>query len=192
MERTSNSYICPPAAGASRATSLSLTKQHLLAGVEVVVVHRRFDVPIAVPVGTRLVQQVVGGDQVVVHGVPQMRQIDPAEGAVPVAAIALAAVEFASCPIQVLAVDAVAFGLVEAAADHHHAAVHLVGFGVLDLKVPPEPAADERLDPRPPLVVLQLVNRALVRQLLRRPATPIPSFPDSCSPADRSCPAAER
>ena len=38
------------------------------------------------------IQQVVGGDQVLIDGVAKVRQIDAAEGPVPVAAIALAAV----------------------------------------------------------------------------------------------------
>ena len=64
-------------------------------GVEVEITGDAFDGSI---LGTskHLVEQVVGGDQMVVDGVSQVRQVGPAEGTVPVAAVALAAVQFAS------------------------------------------------------------------------------------------------
>ena len=66
------------------------------AGVEVVIVRRELD-PRLVAFGEAAmlgrVEQVVGGDQVLEDGVAQVRQIGAAEGAVPVAAVALAAVE---------------------------------------------------------------------------------------------------
>ncbi len=66
------------------------------AGVEVVIVGRELD-PGFVAFGQAAmggrVEQVVGSDQVLEDGVAQVRQVRAAEGAVPVAAVALAAVE---------------------------------------------------------------------------------------------------
>ena len=72
-----------------------------LPGVEVEVVGRGLD-PRLRPAG-RPVEQVVGGDQVLVDGVAQVRQVDAAERAVPVAAVALAAVEFGAGLLDQLA-----------------------------------------------------------------------------------------
>ena len=47
--------------------------------------------------------EVVGGDQPLVDGVAQVRQVDAAEGPVPVAAIALAAVELGAGLLDQLA-----------------------------------------------------------------------------------------
>ena len=73
------------------------------------------------------VQQVVGGDQVLVDGVAQVRQVDAAEGPVPVAAVALAAVQFGAGLLDQLGVDRIAGRgrverLLQPPADHHHAA----------------------------------------------------------------------
>ena len=69
---------------------------HFGAGVEVVIVGRELD-PRLVALGQAAalggVEQVVGGDQMLVDGVAQVRQVRAAERAVPVAAVALAAIE---------------------------------------------------------------------------------------------------
>ena len=52
-----------------------------------------------------LIEQIVGGNHLVVDGVSQVRQIDAPERSVPVRAIALGAIEGASSPVQLLAVD---------------------------------------------------------------------------------------
>ena len=145
---------------------------HFLPAVEVVVVGRELDPrPIAFGQAAAFgrVEQVVGRDQVLVDGVAQVRQIRAAERAVPVAAVALAAVELGAglvderlvaraaspTPLPFGAVRAVAgVSFLQAAADHLHAGVHLVGFGILHLEVPPVAAADERRDFVPAAFVL--------------------------------------
>ena len=129
------------------AMQLVVGQADFLAGVEVEVVGGGLDPSLRPADG--LVQQVVGGDQVLIDGVAEVRQIDAAEGPVPVAAVALAAIELGAGLLDQLGVDRFAGRgrierLLQPAADHHHAAVHLVGFGVLHLEVPPEAAADER------------------------------------------------
>jgi hypothetical protein len=108
--------------------------------------------------------------KLVVDRVAQVGQIDAAERAVPVGAIALAAVE------GLAGVGSSSSGagqaslrpacLVQPPAGHHHPGVHLVGLGILHLEVPPEAAADERRLMRGQPVVFQLVNEAVVLDLL--------------------------
>ena len=92
-----------------------------------------------------------------------MRQVSAAERAVPVAAVALAAVKLgaglieerlvaeAASPSRAVAVRfwggrGVRGELVQAPADHLHAGVHFVGFGILHFEVSPVAAANERGD----------------------------------------------
>ena len=106
MRRTSSSVICPPRLGATRAISRSLVsrtscrasklKSSAAASIQVS----------ALP--DRPVEQVVGGNQVLIDGVAQVRQIDAAEGPVPVAAVALAAVELEPGLFDQLGIDRVA------------------------------------------------------------------------------------
>ncbi len=79
------------AAGRDQGHQLVVGQADFLAGVEVEVVGRGLD-PGLRPAGGP-VQQVVGRDQRVVDGVAEVRQVDAAEGPVPIAAVALAAVE---------------------------------------------------------------------------------------------------
>ncbi len=69
---------------------LVVRQPDFLAGVEIEVVGRGLDPGLRLSDGS--IQQVVGGDQMLVDGVAEMGQIDAAERAVPIAAIALAAV----------------------------------------------------------------------------------------------------
>ena len=62
----------------------------------------------------------------VVDGVAQVGQIDAAERPVPVAAVALAAVQFAPRGFKRLARQPLPLRSLEVAADHHHPGVHLV------------------------------------------------------------------
>ena len=96
------------------------------------------------------VQQIVGRDQVPVYGVSQVRQVDAAERAVPVTAVALGTIQFRPC-----GVDEIGRGLRdvfqsrEPIADLEHPAIHLVGFRVLCAKIAPEAAAHESLSSMP-------------------------------------------
>ena len=96
----------PAAAGRHQGHQPVVGQADFLAGVEVEVVGDGLD-PGFRPAGG-LVQQVVGGDQVVVDGVAQVGQIEAAERAVPVAAIALAAVELDAGLLDQLGIDRVA------------------------------------------------------------------------------------
>ena len=195
MRRTSSSDICPPRLGATRAMSLSLVRRTSCRASKLkssaaasIQVSGLADGP---------VQQVVGGDQMLIDGVAQVRQIDAAERPVPVAAIALAAIELGAGLLDQLGVDRVAGRgrgdrLLQPPADHHHAAVHLVGFGILHLEVPPEPAADERPQRRPARIVLHLAGDPLDTRPAARSAAPIRSSRGSCNRADRPCPPAGR
>ena len=185
----------PAAARRHQRHQLVVGQADFLPGVEVEVVGRGLD-PGLRP-ADRAVQQVVGGDQMLVDGVAQVRQIDAAERAVPIAAIALAAIQLGAGLLDQFGVDRVAGGgrgdgLLQPAADDHHAAVHLVGFGILHLEVPPEPAAHERPQRRPTRIVLHLVRRSARTRRAARPAAPIRSSRGSCNRADRSCPPAAR
>ena len=124
MRRTSSSIDLPAAAGRDQGHQLVVGQADFLAGVEIEVVGRGLD-PGLRP-ADRPVQQVVGGDQVLVDGVAQVRQIDAAERPVPIAAIALAAIEFGAGLLDQLGVDRIAGRgrvdrLLQPAADHHHA-----------------------------------------------------------------------
>ena len=91
-------------------------------------------------------EQRVGGDQMVVDGVPQMGQIKSAEGAVPIRAVALSAIQLAPRLVEEMGpLDGLLFrgDLLQALADLQHAGVHLVGFGVFDAEIAPRAAADE-------------------------------------------------
>ena len=79
------------AAGREQCHQPVVGQLHFLAGVEVVIGGRGFD-PAARPPADPI-QQVVGGDQVLVDGVAEVGQIDAAERPVPVAAVALAAIK---------------------------------------------------------------------------------------------------
>ena len=81
----------PAAAGHDQGQQLVVGQADLLPGVEIVVVGGGLD-PGFRPAG-RPVQQVVGGDQLLIDGVAEVRQVDAAEGPVPMAAVALAAIE---------------------------------------------------------------------------------------------------
>ena len=84
----------PAAARRHQGHELVVGQADLLAGVEIEVVGRGLDPGLRPADG--LVQQVIGGDQVLVDGVAEVRQIDAAESPVPIAAIALAAIKFAA------------------------------------------------------------------------------------------------
>src|SRR3954471_6558718 len=68
--------------------------------IEVVIVRRELN-PSLVTFGQATmcsrIEQIVGGNQVLVDGVAEVRQVRAAESAVPVAAIALASVKFGAC-----------------------------------------------------------------------------------------------
>ena len=81
----------PAAAGRDQGDQLVVGQADFLPGVEIEVVGRGLDPGLRA--SARPVQQVVGGDQAAVDGVAEVRQVDAAEGPVPVAAVALAAVE---------------------------------------------------------------------------------------------------
>ncbi len=80
----------------------------------------------------------------VVDGTAQMRQVDATERTVPVTAIALTAIQFASCPVEILALRTILFGSFEAPADHHHTAVHFVSFRIFHFEIAPEATAQKR------------------------------------------------
>src|SRR4051812_23178387 len=126
-------------------------------GVEVKIPRRELD-PRFVAVGDAAVsgciEQVIGGDQMLEDGVAEVREVSAAECTVPVAAIALAAVELGAGLVdeRLSAGTAAAFSiavrsefglatvrykLVQPLADHLHAGVHFVGFGILHLEVSP-------------------------------------------------------
>ena len=99
----------PAAAGAIRATSLSLAswtswRPSKLKSSAVASIQASSRACGSRSTG-RLIEQVVGGDQVLIDGVAQMRQVDPAEGPVPVAAVALAAVQLRAGLFDQLGVD---------------------------------------------------------------------------------------
>ncbi len=79
-----------PAAVARREQrhELVVRQADFLPGVEIEIVRRGFDPRFATAGG--LFQQRVGGNEMFVNRVPQMRQIQPAECPVPVRAVALA------------------------------------------------------------------------------------------------------
>ena len=106
MRRTSSSSQLPAAAGRNQGHQLVVGQADFLPGVEIEIVGRGLDPGLRLAGGA--VQQVVGGDQVLIDGVAQVRQIDAAERPVPVAAIALAAVEFGAGLLDQLAVDRLA------------------------------------------------------------------------------------
>ena len=90
---------------------------NFLPAVEVVVVGRQLDprlIAIGQAAAVQLVEQIVGGDQMLVDGVAQMRQVGAAERTVPVAAIALAAVELGAGLIDQVAVRAGRHGVLQA------------------------------------------------------------------------------
>src|SRR4051812_4431526 len=108
------------------------------------------------------------------YGVAEVREVGAAECAMPVAAIALAAVELGAGLVdEVLAAEAarpsVAVGLwvlffvavpcklVQPAANHLHAGVHFVGFGILHFEVSPIASADEWGDFVPTVFVFPIV-----------------------------------
>ena len=89
--------------GGDQADQLIIGQADFLPGVEVVVVHGRLDPGFLFSFS--LIEQIVSGDHLVVDRVAQVRQIDAAERSVPVGAIALRAIEGASGPVELLAVD---------------------------------------------------------------------------------------
>ena len=128
---------------------------NFLAGVEIVVVGVDLHPPRR-PADGRLEQR-VGGNQVVVDGVPQMGQIKSAKGPVPIGAVALAAVEFRARLVdEVGPLDGLLLGgdLLQPLADLQHPRVHLVGFGILHAEVAPGAAADVGTQRVPVRVVL--------------------------------------
>ena len=145
----------PAAAGQHQRHHAVVGEADLLPGVEVVVVGRGLD-PRFRPPG-RTVENVVGSDQRAIDRVAKVRQIDAAERPVPMAAIALGPIKLGAGRFDKLPGRAVVDGVLQATADHHHAAVHLVGLGILHLEVPPETAADEPLQRRQPGVVVHLM-----------------------------------
>ena len=112
----------------------------LLAGVEVEVADLQRDPRAGLALG--VVERVVGGDQAAVDRVAEVGQVEAAEGAVPVRAVALAAVELAAGDFEVVGVGV---GPARPAASRcetpEHPGVHLVALGIPRLEVPPEPPA---------------------------------------------------
>ena len=79
------------AAGGQKRDDAVAGQADFLAGVEIEVVGVDLHPPRGPPAGR--LEQRIGGNQMVVNGVPQMRQIKTAEGPVPVRAVALSAVK---------------------------------------------------------------------------------------------------
>ncbi len=154
----------PAAAGGQQRQEAVVGQLHFLAAVEIQVFGLGLD-PGIQAAGIAF-QQAVGGDQVLIDGVAEVRQVNAAEGAVPVAAVALAAVKFGLGLIDQSVGRAFLARLGEPAADVHHPRVHLVGFGVLDLEVSPVAAADEAFDGGPAGIVHQVVDGAVIYDLL--------------------------
>ena len=137
------------AAGGDHGDELVVGQANFLPAVEVEIVGHGLD-PV-LRTALEPVEQIVGGDQAVVNGVAEVGQIDPAERAVPVGAIALAAVKLGPRGLQQLLVQRLVpvggLDSLDPAAEEHHPRVHLVGLGILHLEVPPEAAADEPRSP---------------------------------------------
>ncbi len=81
----------------------------------------------------------------------------------------IGAVKLGPRPIERLAGRTRLEHFLQPPADHHHAAIHLVGFGIFHLEVPPESAAHVFSDRRPKRILLQFASNVLVLgQLLLR------------------------
>ena len=150
------------APGRTQRRQLVVCQEDFLPGVEIEIPGHGLD-PWLGPI-RGAIEQVVGGDQRAVHGVAQVRQINAAERSVPVAAIALSAIQLGAGRFDQAAILALLLGLAHAAADHQHPRVHLVGLGILHLEVPPEAAAHELREHGPARIVLQLVLDPFVLQ----------------------------
>ena len=80
---------------------------NFLPAIEVVIVGRQLDprlIAIRHTAAVELVEQIVGSDQMLIDRIAQMRQVSAAERTVPVAAIALAAIELGAGLIDQVAV----------------------------------------------------------------------------------------
>jgi len=153
------------AAGRDQGHEFVVGQADFLASVEIEVVGRGLDPIVRPPDGA--VQQVVGRDQTTVDGVAQMRQINAAERPMPVAAVALAAIQLNASLLDQLGVDRIADRrrverLAKPAADHHHPRVHVVGFGIFHLEIAPEAAANHWPNRCPSRIVSHFARHALI------------------------------
>ena len=91
-----------PRRGADVGDEVAVLEPDLRTGVEVEVGHVERDAGVGASLG--LVERVVGGDQVAIDGVAEVGEVEPAEGAVPVGAVALAPVQVVPRGVEVVGV----------------------------------------------------------------------------------------
>ena len=108
MRRTFELGHLPAVVRRDQGHHLVVRQPDFLPPVEIEVVGRRLDPSLRLSDGS--IEQIVGGDQVLIDGVAQMGQIDAAERAVPIAAIALAAVQLGAGLFEQLGIHRLARG----------------------------------------------------------------------------------
>src|SRR6516165_5509791 len=106
-----------------------------------------------------------------VNGIAEVRQVEPAKGAVPVAAVALAAIECPASAGEHVRLGRLAAG--DALADFEHAAVHLMDFGILHEEIAPETAAEKTLDLARTGIAFQRPQQTIVSLQARRRERPL-------------------
>ena len=147
------------------SAKLLVGQTHFLTPIKTIIISGRFD-PLAL-VTQRGHQYAFGDQQMVVDPVSQMRQIHSAKRAVPITAVALAAIQMIARRIDyLLAAAFFAGGFVKQFADVHHARVHLISLGILDLKVAPKTARHELLYTFPLRMRFEFVYQIVVIGLL--------------------------
>ena len=91
-----------PLRGADVGDQVSVLESDLRARVQVEIGHVERDAGVVASLG--LVERIMCGDQVAIDGIAEVGQIEPAEGAVPVGAVALAHVEVLPGGVEVVGV----------------------------------------------------------------------------------------